>query len=168
MTKPTKWHVHPSKTQISLGICPVWSVFAVHMKKAWVLSYPLSAQRRLWSDWADLSFPWVHSHFVGFCSWGGSCSFRSWVGQYCWKFVAHLWRLLAYRWDWRVVNMQTSLLTLLNISVSHNFPSLEHSCKVTDLHFRSSYCEADFVIYMYRNFPKFSDRQVWANSADPD
>ena len=21
---------------------------------------------------------------------------------------------------------------------------------------------------MYRNFPKFSDRQVWANSADPD
>ena len=27
-------------------------VFAVCMKKAWVLSYPLSAQRRLWSDWA--------------------------------------------------------------------------------------------------------------------
>ena len=26
---------------------------AVHMKKARVLSYPLSAQRRLWSDWAD-------------------------------------------------------------------------------------------------------------------
>ena len=25
-------------------------VFAVHMNKAWVLSYPLSAQRRLWSD----------------------------------------------------------------------------------------------------------------------
>ena len=21
---------------------------------------------------------------------------------------------------------------------------------------------------VYRNFPKFSDRQVWANSADPD
>ena len=34
-------------------------VFAVCMKKPWVLSYPLSAQRRLWSDWA-------HSHFVGF------------------------------------------------------------------------------------------------------
>ena len=29
----------------------IW-VFAVHMKKAWVLNYPLSAQRRLWSDWA--------------------------------------------------------------------------------------------------------------------
>ena len=25
MTKPIKWPVHPAKTQISLGICPVWS-----------------------------------------------------------------------------------------------------------------------------------------------
>ena len=28
-------------------------VFAVRMKRAWVLSYPLSAQRRLWSYWTD-------------------------------------------------------------------------------------------------------------------
>ena len=45
-------------------------VFAIRMKKAWVLSYPLSAQWRLWSDWADaqadLSLRWAHSHFVGF------------------------------------------------------------------------------------------------------
>ena len=45
-------------------------VFAVRMKKHWVLSYALSAQRRLWSDWADaqadLSLRWAHSHFVGF------------------------------------------------------------------------------------------------------
>ena len=45
-------------------------VFTVHMKKAWTLSYPLSAQRRLWSDWADaqadLSLRWAHSHIVGF------------------------------------------------------------------------------------------------------
>ena len=44
-------------------------VFAVRMKKAWVLSYPLSAQQRLWSDWAgaqaDLSLRWAHSHFFG-------------------------------------------------------------------------------------------------------
>ena len=70
MTKPTKWHMHPAKTQISLGIHPVWWVFAVRMKKAWALSYPLSAQRRLWSDWADaqadLSLCWAHIHFVGF------------------------------------------------------------------------------------------------------
>ena len=25
VTKPTKWHVRPAKTQISLGISPVWS-----------------------------------------------------------------------------------------------------------------------------------------------
>ena len=25
VTKPTKWHVRPAKTQISLGIRPVWS-----------------------------------------------------------------------------------------------------------------------------------------------
>ena len=49
-------------------------VFAVCMKKAWVLSYPLSAQRSLWSDWADaqadLSLRWAHTHVVGFVmSW---------------------------------------------------------------------------------------------------
>ena len=37
-------------------------VFAVRMKKAGILSYLLSAQRRLWSDWA-------HIHFVGFIMW---------------------------------------------------------------------------------------------------
>ena len=45
-------------------------VFAVRMKNAWFLSYPLSAQRRRWSDWADgpayLSLRWAHNHFVGF------------------------------------------------------------------------------------------------------
>ena len=45
-------------------------VFAVRMRKAWVFSYPLSAQRRLWSDWADaqadLSLRWAHSHLAGF------------------------------------------------------------------------------------------------------
>ena len=35
------------RTQISLGICPVWSVLTVHLKKPWILSYPLSAQGRL-------------------------------------------------------------------------------------------------------------------------
>ena len=71
--KTNKMSVLPLKTQISLGICPVWSVwsvFTVGMKRAWVLSYPLSAQRRLWSDWADaqadLSLRWALSHFVGF------------------------------------------------------------------------------------------------------
>ena len=68
--KTNKMSVRPAKTQISQGIRPVWSVFAVRMKKAWVHNYPLSPQRRLWSDWADaqadLSLRWMHTHFVGF------------------------------------------------------------------------------------------------------
>ena len=46
--------------------------FAVRMEKAWVLSYPLSAQRILWSDWADAqadpSLRWAHGSFYWFCS----------------------------------------------------------------------------------------------------
>ena len=45
-------------------------VFAVRMKKPLVLSYRLSTQQRLLSDWADaqadLSLRWMHTHFVGF------------------------------------------------------------------------------------------------------
>ena len=70
-TKPTKWLVRPVKTQISLGVRPVWSVFAVCMKKHWVLSCPLSAQRMLWSGWADaqadLSLRCAHMPFCCFC-----------------------------------------------------------------------------------------------------
>ena len=44
---------------------------AVRMKKAWVLSYPLSAQRRLWSDWADAqadpSLGWAHMPHCWLC-----------------------------------------------------------------------------------------------------
>ena len=45
MTKPTKWNVRPAKTQISLGIRPVWSESS------------LSAWRKLGS----LATHWVHS-----------------------------------------------------------------------------------------------------------
>ena len=62
MTNPTKWPVHPVNTQISLGICPIWSPF---------YSYPLSAQWRLLSDWidaqSDLCLRWVHRSFCLFC-----------------------------------------------------------------------------------------------------
>ena len=45
MTKSTKWHVRPAKTQISLGIRPVWSKSS------------LSAWRKL----ASLDIHWTHS-----------------------------------------------------------------------------------------------------------
>ena len=61
----------PSRDSYQPGHPPsLIRVFAVLMKKPCVLSYPLSAQRRLWSDWADaqadLSLRWAHTHFVGF------------------------------------------------------------------------------------------------------
>ena len=41
------------------------------MKKPWTLSYPVSTQRRLWSDWGDaqddMSLCWAHRSFCWFC-----------------------------------------------------------------------------------------------------
>ena len=65
----------PSKDSDQPGHPPsLIRVFAVRMKKVSTLSYLLTAQQRLWSDWADsqanLSLRWTHSHFVGFViSW---------------------------------------------------------------------------------------------------
>ena len=50
MTKPTKWHVHPAKTQISLGFCPVWSESSLF---AWRKLGPLGTQWGQSKDWSD-------------------------------------------------------------------------------------------------------------------
>ena len=70
--KPTKWLVRPANTKINLGIRPIWSESSLSTwRKPWVLSYPLSAQRRLRSDWAgvqaDLSLRWTLMSFCWFC-----------------------------------------------------------------------------------------------------
>ena len=72
ITKPTKCHVRPAKTRMSLGVRQVGSEFAVPMKKAWVLSYPLSAQQRLirlggGPGWSESSLD--ARHFVVFVVW---------------------------------------------------------------------------------------------------
>ena len=75
----------PAKTQISLGIRPVWSKSSLSAWRKlgslitlWAHSedsdQPGHPQRRLWSDWADaqadLSLRWAHTHFAGFVmSW---------------------------------------------------------------------------------------------------
>ena len=70
ITKPTKLHVCPAKTQISLRTSLVWLESShVRVKKAWVLTNYLSAQRKLirlggcpgWSVFAGRTY-----HFVGF------------------------------------------------------------------------------------------------------
>ena len=72
--KTNKMTVCPAKTQISLGICPVWSESSLWAQ--WVAKDPmlLHADSKDWSDWvdaqADLSLRWAHSLFVGFVmSW---------------------------------------------------------------------------------------------------
>ena len=72
MTKPTKWPMHQAKTQISLGICPVWSVFAVLMKKPWALNNLLSAQWRL-IRLGGRVFAGCTGHSVGFVVMRLSC-----------------------------------------------------------------------------------------------
>ena len=69
--KTNKMACAPSEDSDQPGHLPsLIRVFAIRMKKALALSYPLSAQRRLCTDWADaqadLSLRLAHSHFVGF------------------------------------------------------------------------------------------------------
>ena len=59
----SKWQMRRNTAKPTMWRPPsLIRVFAVRMKKVWVLSYPLSAQLRLWSDWADaqadLSLRW--------------------------------------------------------------------------------------------------------------
>ena len=92
MTKPTKWFVCPAKTQIS--------IFTVHMKKAWFLSYPLSAQRRLRSDWldaqTDLSLRWAQRSFCWFCHEVAQWWFPKYQPVWIYKFILLL--LCFIRW----------------------------------------------------------------------
>ena len=57
MTKLTKWHVHPAKTQISPSIRPVWSVFA-------------DAQADLSLCWANMPFCWFCHEEAGMWKYG--------------------------------------------------------------------------------------------------
>ena len=107
ITSADKWAtnqqkaVRPAKTQISLGIRPVWSVFTVRMKKAWVLSYPLSAQRRLWLDWvdaqADLSLRWAHGHIVGFVMLQLKKALSCHYQTNAWAALLKLWKNMIFR-----------------------------------------------------------------------
>ena len=71
MTKPTMWFCAQRRLRSSAQSdqslrCP----HEESLDTPPPFSYPLSAQRRLWSDWADaqadLSLRWAHTHFVGF------------------------------------------------------------------------------------------------------
>ena len=82
MTKPTKWHVRPAKTQISLGIRPVWSESSLCAQ--WVAkdSSFLHADSED-SGWSESSLG-AHAILL-VLSWGGSyvCA-RVTAKHFCW------------------------------------------------------------------------------------
>ena len=64
MAEPTKWPVRQAKTQISLGIHPVWSESSL---SAWRNIGPLTtfwAHSEDWSDWVEI---WVFAGRTSFC-----------------------------------------------------------------------------------------------------
>ena len=73
------------------------------------LNYPLSAQRRLWSDWADaqadLSLHWAHTHFVGIVMMRLKClylivhnSVNLFIFVFCRWNVSSLQFIFAFHW----------------------------------------------------------------------
>ena len=79
MTEPTKWSVcDQQRLRSARASAQSDQSLAVHMKKPWVLSYALSAQRRFWSVWvdaqADLSLHLAHMPFCWFCHAGAHFS----------------------------------------------------------------------------------------------
>ena len=98
--KTNKVFVHPAMTVISLGIHPVWSrVFTVRMMTAWVLSLPLSAQRRLIRlgqadpGWSESSLGTYAISLV--LSWGGSFSITP-----EWCFLRYINKMLLFQYKW--------------------------------------------------------------------
>ena len=54
-----------TETETHAHLLPVWSVFAVRIQKPWILSYPLIAHQRFWSDWVDAQLIWVFAGCTG-------------------------------------------------------------------------------------------------------
>ena len=73
MTKPTKWHVRPTKTQISLGIPPVWS----------------ESSLTTWRKLGFLATHWAHSE---------DSDQTGWMPRLIWVFTGRTIILLVLSW----------------------------------------------------------------------
>ena len=121
-------------------------VFAVRMKKPWALSYPLSAQRRLIRQGecpGYLSLHWAHISFCWFC-----------------RAVAHL--------------MTTVMILGLQTASSASAQTVDPDQSTVDRGQSTVWSGSALISVLpafyrtYHNDPKYLDRQIWANSADPD
>ena len=78
VTKPTKWHVRPAKTQISLGIHPVWSESSLFVwRKLESLATHLAHSKDSDQTGRMPRLIWVFAgrkcHFVGLVTMGLKC-----------------------------------------------------------------------------------------------
>ena len=96
----TKWRVRPAKTEQPGHPPSLIRVFAARMEKAWVLSYPLSAQRRLFRLGGCLGWSKSSLGENAILSWGGSLVVP-WVG-YCVKKLNVKW---ASSWDYGIYHI---------------------------------------------------------------
>ena len=65
-TKPRKWYVRPAKTQISLGIRPVWSESSLSACRKKLESLATQWAHSKDSNQTGWSLCWMLIHFVGF------------------------------------------------------------------------------------------------------
>ena len=70
-TKPTKWRVRPAKTQINLGICPVWSESSLStwgkLKSLVIIrAHSEASDQTGWMPRLIWVFAWRKGHFVFF------------------------------------------------------------------------------------------------------
>ena len=127
----------PAKTQISVGIRPVWSVFAVRMKKDWVLIYPLELTHWVHSEDSDQTgrMPRLIWVFAGrtvillVSSWGGSgfecslslgsCDWRTdWITEWRtdgWRRIQYTRTFFVKCWICNLTQMEDKLITLVTI-----------------------------------------------------
>ena len=161
--KTNKMFCAPSKDSDQIGQI---RVFAACMKKAWFLSYPLSTQRRLWSNWtnaqADLSLRWVHSHFVCFVIRRLFCrNFKtdSMKSQKCMlrKWLSEREQFLNDTFQIRLLQEETTL-----IRVYRKFPKYSDTQTICCNHSKI------WTMWFYHRVMSPNDTDGMANSVDPD
>ena len=160
MTKPTKWHVLPAKTQISLGIRPVWSESL------------LSAWRKIGS----LATHWVHSE---------DSDQTGWMPRLIWVFAGRTVILLVSSWGGSYLGSEcrprsdcssrSCLIRLFTVCLSdcifwmHRVkPHYRRNPKNLDIQKICCHHPKIWTTRLYHTVMLLKDADWIANSVDPD
>ena len=109
MTKPAKWHIRPAKTQISLGICLVWS------------------ESSLCTQWVAKDQSFLHADSEDYDQTG-------WMPRLIWvfagctcHFVGFVMRWLIFKMKFRTLKVDVSYITIMIVSFGQT--SLDKQCR---------------------------------------